>query len=116
MFRHSGHAFELFARLPSRIARSAAVVALLSVTSAAYADTAGQPKILTLSLVDGVARDVGDTVKVKQGDQLELRWSSDKPMQLHLRGYDVEVKVFPQAPALAATLSSVGNSQWPGSH
>jgi hypothetical protein len=100
--RHRGHGFELFARLPSRMAHGATVIALLCVATVAYADASGQPKILTLSLVNGVIRDVGDTVKVKQGDQLELRWSSDKPMQLHLHGYDIEVKVSPQAPAVMA--------------
>ena len=107
MFRHSGHAFELSARLLPRVACSATVVALLSVTSAAYADTVGQPKILTLSLVNGVVRDVGDTVKVKQGDELELRWLSDKPMDLHLHGYDIEVKVSARAPGVMAFKASL---------
>lgn len=40
-----------------------------------------------------------DTLRVKRGDRVELRWSSDRPIVLHLHGYDLELKVTPQAPA-----------------
>jgi hypothetical protein len=75
-------------------------VALFAVATAASADAGGPHKVLTFSLVNGAVRDVEDTVKVKQGDELELRWSSDKPMHLHLHGYDIEVEVSPQTPAV----------------
>ncbi|HEY4038638.1 MAG TPA: hypothetical protein VGM15_07445 [Burkholderiaceae bacterium] len=75
---------------------------LLSLAQAAFAETAGEHRILTFSLVNGAVRNAADTVKVRQGDDLELRWSSDQPMQLHLHGYDIEVRVSPQAPAVMA--------------
>jgi len=34
-------------------------------------------------------------IRVKQGDAVKLRWSSDKPITLHLHGYDIERKVEP---------------------
>ena len=34
-------------------------------------------------------------IRVKQGDALKLRWSSDRPITLHLHGYDIECKVVP---------------------
>jgi hypothetical protein len=34
-------------------------------------------------------------VRVKQGDAVKLRWTSDKPIVLHLHGYDIERKVEP---------------------
>jgi hypothetical protein len=34
-------------------------------------------------------------IRVKQGDTVNLRWSSDRPAALHLHGYDVETKVEP---------------------
>ena len=34
-------------------------------------------------------------IRVKQGDVVKLRWSSDRPIALHLHGYDVETKVEP---------------------
>ena len=34
---------------------------------------------------------------VKQGDTVKLRWTSDRPIVLHLHGYDIERKVEPGA-------------------
>ena len=34
-------------------------------------------------------------VRVKQGDFVKLRWTSDRPIVLHLHGYDIERKVEP---------------------
>jgi len=41
-----------------------------------------------------------ETLKVRQGDQVEVRLSSDRQMVLHLHGYDIDVKVAPPAPAV----------------
>ena len=38
-------------------------------------------------------------VRVKQGDSVKLRWTSDRPIVLHLHGYDIEKKVEPGAVA-----------------
>jgi hypothetical protein len=116
-------AFGLFAKASVVAMLAALLAALLAVLTAASADAAGPNKILTFSLVNGTVRDVGDTVKVKQGDELELRWSSDKPMQLHLHGYDIEVKVSPQTPAVMAFKANLPgrfpiepHGQGPGPH
>ena len=34
-------------------------------------------------------------IRVKQGDVVKLRWSSDRPIALHLHGYDIERKIEP---------------------
>jgi hypothetical protein len=39
------------------------------------------------------------SVRVTKGDAVVLRWSSDKQLQLHLHGYDVETTVYPGATA-----------------
>jgi hypothetical protein len=36
-------------------------------------------------------------IRVKQGDAVRLRWSSDRTMILHLHGYGIERKVGPGA-------------------
>src|SRR4051812_27840142 len=41
-----------------------------------------------------------ETLKVRQGDQVDVRLSSDRQMVLHLHGYDIDVKVAPPAPAV----------------
>lgn len=35
------------------------------------------------------------TLRVKQGDTIELRWTSERPVRLHLHGYDLELEVKP---------------------
>ena len=34
-------------------------------------------------------------MRVKQGDAVRLRWSTDRAIDLHLHGYDIEIKVEP---------------------
>ena len=34
-------------------------------------------------------------IRVKQGDAVRLRWTTDRPVVLHLHGYDIEKKVEP---------------------
>ena len=36
-------------------------------------------------------------IRVHQGDAVKLRWTSDRPIVLHLHGYDIESKVDPGA-------------------
>jgi len=48
---------------------------------------------------DGVAPAQG-TVRVKKGDKVELRWTSDRRIVLHLHGYDIETTVAPGTPAV----------------
>ena len=38
-------------------------------------------------------------IRVKQGDAVKLRWTTDRPIVLHLHGYDIETKVEPGAVA-----------------
>lgn len=40
------------------------------------------------------------TIRVAQGDVVELRWSSDKNQTLHLHGYDIEAKVRLNSPVV----------------
>jgi FtsP/CotA-like multicopper oxidase with cupredoxin domain len=80
----------------------AVVILLVGAPGPARAADAVQPKRFTLPLVNGVVAGASDTIRVKQGDDVELRWSSDKPMELHLHGYDIEAKV---GPGKAAVMS-----------
>ena len=86
---------------------SAIIVIFAGMLTTAVAADAVRHKVLTLSVVKGAVAGVGDTLKVQQGDDVELRWSSDKPMELHLHGYDIEVKVSPQAPAVMSFKANI---------
>ena len=76
------------------------IVALIGLPGLDGAMAAPQAKQFTISLVNGAAVGAPDTIRVKQGDDVELRWSSDKPMDVHLHGYDIEIKVAPGATAV----------------
>ena len=43
-----------------------------------------------------------EAIRITQGDVIELRWSSDEAVELHLHGYDVELRVGPHEPAAMA--------------
>ena len=50
-------------------------------------------------VIDGGRLADGRTVvKVTEGDRVTLRWTSAKPIELHLHGYDIEAKVTPREP------------------
>jgi hypothetical protein len=69
-----------------------------SVAIAGAAAAASSPS-LSVELKGGRVKG-DDTLKVHKGDQVRVRLSSDRPMVLHLHGYDIEVKVAPPTPAL----------------
>jgi FtsP/CotA-like multicopper oxidase with cupredoxin domain len=91
------HRFDIAKRAATGIAL---VVALTGLLGFAPTSTAAEAKHFAISLVNGAVVGASNTIRVKQGDDVELRWSSDKPMELHLHGYDIEVKVAPGAPAV----------------
>jgi hypothetical protein len=48
-------------------------------------------------------------IRVRQGDAVRLRWTTDQPIALHLHGYDIERKVVPGAVAeMAFTARATG--------
>jgi translation initiation factor IF-1 len=48
-------------------------------------------------------------IRVKQGDTVTLRWRTDRPVLLHLHGYDIEKRIEPGAVAeLAFTARATG--------
>jgi hypothetical protein len=56
-------------------------------------------KVFDLAIVNGKVAPAMQLVRVKQGDAVSLRWTSDQPIILHLHGYDIETKVEPGAVA-----------------
>jgi len=40
------------------------------------------------------------TIRVTQGESVELVWQSDETAELHLHGYDISFEVSPEAPAI----------------
>jgi hypothetical protein len=61
--------------------------------------TAGQAAELAfdLKIENGRVAKTMRTIRVRQGDAVTLRWTTDRPIVLHLHGYDIEKKVVPGA-------------------
>jgi len=75
----------------------AALAAALTIAlSRAFA--ADGAKVFELVLAEGKVAG-NNTLRVKRGERVELRWSGDRSTVLHLHGYDVECAVSPGAPA-----------------
>jgi FtsP/CotA-like multicopper oxidase with cupredoxin domain len=51
-------------------------------------------------------------LRVRQGDVVTLRWTSDRPLTLHLHGYDIEWRVAPGAGA-QSTFTAVATGRFP---
>lgn len=51
-----------------------------------------------LEVRNGTLADTTGPLRVKQGDEVTLRWRSDTPVSLHLHGYDLELDVRPDTP------------------
>ena len=64
------------------------------------ADSKTPIKRIELVIQHGKVAIKDKTVRVNQGERLELYWSSDKPWALHLHGYDIETEVTPHSPAV----------------
>ena len=60
----------------------------------------GPVKRFKLHIQRGKVMIDAQTIRVSQGDQVELYWSSDKPDVLHLHGYDIHTEVTPQVTAV----------------
>lgn len=58
----------------------------------------GQPQHIDLAIEHGKVNIKDKTIRVSQGDVVELRWSSDVKHILHLHGYDIEAEVRPDSP------------------
>jgi hypothetical protein len=41
-------------------------------------------------------------LRATEGERVELRWSADEPLVLHLHGYEIETRVGPGKPAVTA--------------
>lgn len=60
---------------------------------------AAQARVFELALRNGDLAVEQRVVRVRQGDDVTLRWTTDRTLTLHLHGYDIETRLSPAAPA-----------------
>jgi hypothetical protein len=76
-----------------------ATLLLFSVPAPANAG-ANETSIRTIELVisERMIQLEENSIRVTQGETIDLVWKSDEPVKLHLHGYDIEFEVSPEAP------------------
>ena len=77
-----------------RVGRVQALLLAVSLTSAVNAAEAAQVTY-ALTIVNGRVPGNMRLIRVKQDDVVKLDWRTDKPMTVHLHGYDIEQEVKP---------------------
>lgn len=88
-------------------ARLPAFLALLVLVSVAGAGA--EPRVIELAIRNGQLPEDRQVVRIRQGDEVTLRWTTDRPVTLHLHGYDIEEKVAPGTPvAIRFTARATG--------
>ncbi len=84
------------------------LVALL-VISAGSAVSLGAQLAFDIRIEHGRIPDNMRLIRVREGDVVTLRWTTDQPLVLHLHGYDIEQRVAPGSVAeLAFTAYATG--------
>lgn len=78
-----------------RLARAVLAVGLTFVTAGG---ALAEPRLFALVLKDGRLPESQRLLRVQQGDEVTLKWTTDRPLTLHLHGYDLETTLRPEAP------------------
>jgi hypothetical protein len=82
----------------------AALLACATLPAVALAD---EVKHFDLDLKAGALPKDLQTIKVKQGDAVELKWTTDQPIRMHLHGYDTMIAVKPGEPTVTAIIARI---------
>jgi uncharacterized cupredoxin-like copper-binding protein len=82
------------------IAAMLAILGLLMLAvGASHLGAQAQEAAFDLKIEKGKVPQSMRLIRVKQGDTVKLRWTTDRTVMLHLHGYDIEKKVEPGAVA-----------------
>ena len=57
-----------------------------------------EPRVFELAIRGGELPESARVMRVQQGDDVTLRWTTDRAMTIHLHGYDLEQKLTPGKP------------------
>lgn len=58
----------------------------------------GPVKVYEFEITGGTLGDQELTIRVSEGETIEIRWSSDQELTLHMHGYNIEVHVPASSP------------------
>ena len=75
--------------------RSVLMPAILVVGLAGICGAGAEELTFDLKVERGRVTSNMQLIRVRQGDVVRLRWSTDRALDLHLHGYDIEQKIMP---------------------
>ena len=78
-----------------RTGRGRGTVFVLLLALIAVAGAGAEPRVIDLALRNGRLPEDRRVVRVSQGDEVRLRWTTDRPLTVHVHGYDIETKLSP---------------------
>ena len=59
----------------------------------------GSPKVIEVRIENRKVVAPSEAIRITEGDVVELRWTSDEAVELHLHGYDLKTQVRPDEAA-----------------
>lgn len=77
------------------VRRAVVIVALLLALSAS---AGAEQREFDMAIRGGELPKEKQVLKVRQGDEVTLRWTTDAPLTIHLHGYDIEKALSPDRP------------------
>lgn len=93
------------------VAAATGLVVLLIAASSAFLAVAAEVTF-DLKVEHGRVADNMRLIRVKQGDIVKLRWTTDQSLVLHLHGYDIEKRIAPGA-AVEFTFTAHATGRFP---
>ena len=94
---------------PSDGGQGLALLGAILLLLVAGASVQAETRVIELVVRGGELAKEASIVRVRQGDDVTLRWTTDTPLTIHLHGYDLEKKLVPGAPApLRFTATATG--------
>ena len=78
----------------------------------AGAPARAEPRVIDLAIRNGELPKEARVVRVRQGDEVTLRWSTDTALTIHLHGYDLEQKLAP-GPAVSVRFTAKATGRFP---
>lgn len=84
-------------RTGTRISHSAPRLLAAALLAAAIGNALAEDRVFELAIHPAGPAAKSEVLTVRQNDQVVIRLRSDKPVQIHLHGYDIEKEVVPNA-------------------
>jgi hypothetical protein len=96
--------------VPAFVGMTLRLVAALAITVPVTIAAAQAPEVaFDLRIEKGRVAQDKRLIRVHQGDAVKLRWTTDRPIVLHLHGYDIETRAEPGRSAeMAFTARATG--------